>query len=94
MAQNTTYNLTADTWTLLTDADVSAITFQNISESDVLVKATADTTAPTDLTGALLYPPRTGEAARALADLFPGISGADRVWAYSKSNASVFISHA
>lgn len=94
MAQNTTYNLAADTWTLLTDADVTVVTFQNTSQSDVWIKATTDTTAPTNMQGALKYHPSMGEAARSLADLFPGLSGRDRLWAYSDEAASVFVSHA
>jgi hypothetical protein len=38
MAQNTTINVPAATWTILTDADVSAITFQNVGSDAVLIK--------------------------------------------------------
>lgn len=94
MAQNTNYNIAAGTWVLLTDADVTAITFQNVSDFYVYIKATTDTTAPTSLDGAVKYSPGQGERAVAMADLFPGISGADRLWAYARENASVMVSHA
>lgn len=94
MAQNTTLNIPANTWTLLTDADVSTVTFANVTGSTVWIKATTDTTEPTDRAGAIPYSPGFGESAAAMTDLFPGLSGADRLWAYSTEPASVFISHA
>jgi hypothetical protein len=93
MPQNTTVNVPAGAWTQLTDADVSAITFQNIGGHFILVKATTDDTAPTDTTAAIRYNPGQGERNVTLSDLFPGLSGRDRVWAYSDSNTSVFVSH-
>lgn len=94
MAQNTTYNIAADTWTMVTDADVTSITFQNVSQSEIWVKATTDTTAPTSMSGALKYFPAMGESARSLADLFPGLTGRDRLWVYCDEAASVMVSHA
>ena len=94
MAQNTTLNIPVKTWTQLTDADVSAITFQNIGGYHILVKATTDTTAPTDQLGAIRYNPGQGERNATVSDLFPGITGADRLWAYAEHPVSVFVSHA
>lgn len=94
MAQNTTITLTAKAWTQLTDADVSNITFQNRSGYHMLVKATTDTTTPTDSSGAIRYNPGQGERNVAMTDLFPGLTGADRVWAYSDHAVDVFVSHA
>lgn len=94
MAQNTTIQLSANTWTQLTNADVSAITFQNISSYHVFVKATADTTAPTSVSGAISYNPGQGERNTLISDLFPGIAGADRLWAFCDQAVSVFVSHA
>ena len=92
MAQNTTTTLTAATWTQLTDADVTTITFQNTGSQYIQIKGTTDATAPTDATGALRYNPGQGELNTALADLFPGIA-AVRVWAYSDIAVPVMVSH-
>jgi hypothetical protein len=94
MAQNTTVSVSANTWTQLTDADVVNITFQNISSNFVLIKATADTSAPTDKNGAVRYNPGQGERFVAVSDLFPGVAGADRVWAWAEENSIVMVSHA
>jgi hypothetical protein len=94
MPQNTTVTVTASTWTQLTDADISSITFQNVGGNFIYIKATTDTTAPTNFTGAYRYNPGQGERNVSLADLFPGLSGADRVWAWAENATSVVVSHA
>lgn len=94
MAQNTTKTLTANAWTQLTDADITSITFQNIGGYHIFVKATTDTTTPTDFDGSIRYNPGQGERNALMTDLFPGLSGADRVWAYSDHAVQVFVSHA
>lgn len=96
MPQNTNITVPANTWTQLTDADVTSITFQHVGKpgADLLVKATTDATAPTDATGALFYPYGMGERNVALSDLFPGISSRDRLWAFSSSGTTVMVSHA
>ena len=92
-ARNTTLTLTQDDWTQLTDNDVTAITFQNLGPGDILVKSTTDTTKPTDFTGAIRYASGQGERNATLADLFPGLTGRDRVWAFSTAPTPVFVSH-
>lgn len=94
MARNTTVTLVAETWTQLTDADVFTITFQNRGDYHILVKATTDTSAPSDATGAIRYNPGQGERNVSVADLFPGIANADRIWAYSDRAVDVMVSHA
>ena len=93
MAQNTTITLTAGTWTQLTDANVTAITFQNRGGQFMYVTGTTGTTAPTDTTGAVRYNPGQGERNVLLTDLFPGIA-AVRVWALSDQAVDVMVSHA
>lgn len=93
MAQNTTITLTANTWTQLTDADVTSITFQNTGGQFMLVKGTTGATAPTDTTGAVRYNPGQGERNVTLSDLFPGIA-AVRLWALCDSAVGVVVSHA
>lgn len=94
MAQNTTVNVTAATWTQLTNSDTARITFQNVSGNHVIVKATAGATAPTDFTGGIRYNPGQGERNVLIADLFPGLTGGNRVYVYADNGASVMVSHA
>jgi len=93
MAQNTTLIIPAKTWTQLTDADVTSITFQNTAGYHILVKGTTSASAPTDDDGAIRYNPGQGERNATLSDLFPGIS-AVRVYAYAPTGAEVMVSHA
>jgi hypothetical protein len=94
MARNETVLVPASTWTQLTNSDATAVTFQNLSGGAVRIRGTAGTTAPTDFSGALWYNPTRGEASVELGDLFPGISGVNRLWAWSESTGEVMISHA
>lgn len=95
MAQNTTIDLTAATWVQLTDADVSAATFQNNGSNAVFVVATSDATAPSSTAGAIRYNPGAGERSSvALSDLFPGVTAPARLYAYAPNGGQVFISHA
>lgn len=94
MTQNTTVSLVEDTWTQLTDGDVTAITFQVQRGDDVLVKGTVGAVAPTDNDGAVLYNTGQGEKNATLADLFPGVA-ATRVYANSLSGEGrVMVSNA
>lgn len=94
MAQNTTKSVAGATWTQLTDADITAITFQvRPSAYGVYIAGTTDATAPTTTDGAIFYAPNQGEISMPLADMFPGIA-AVRVWAYSDVPSSVMVSHA
>jgi hypothetical protein len=93
MAQNTDVVLPIATWTQLTDADVTAITFQNKSSNYILVKGTVGASAPTDDDGAVRYNPGQGERNVSLSDLFPGVA-ATRVYAYAPTGAKVMVSHA
>jgi hypothetical protein len=94
MAQNTTITVPAGAWTQLTDADITSITFQNIGSNHIMVKATTDGTAPTNYAGAIRYNPGQGERNVALSDLFPGLAGRDRLWAYATDATQVVVSHA
>jgi hypothetical protein len=94
MAQNTTINLTAGVWTQITDADVSSLTFQNLSAGTILIKGTASASAPSTAAGSIHYGPGMGEAGVFLSELFPGVASAVRVYGYSDTGAAVFVSHA
>lgn len=97
MSQNTDIVLTAGSWTQLTNADVTSITFQNRSSDFILIKGTTGASAPTDDDGAIRYNPGQGERDVFLSELFPGIA-AVRVYAYAPANAKaspvVMVSHA
>jgi hypothetical protein len=85
-------------WTLLTDNDITAITFQNLGPYPIYIKATVGANPPTadDLSGSLVYETGGGETAKAIADLFPGIAGRNRLYAASRTTAPsrVTVSHA
>jgi hypothetical protein len=92
MAQNTTKKIEPKTWTQLTDANVSSITFQNRG-ANAFVAGTAGTTPPSSTSGAILYATGQGELNTLMIDLFPGISAA-RVWAYCDTATEFTVSHA
>lgn len=95
MARNDTINLTANTWVQVTNSNVSALRVQNISGYSVYLKATAGAGAPADISGAvLLQPYATLAADLTLAQLWPGVTGANRVYAVSDAPATVSVSHA
>ena len=95
MPQNTNVSLTANTWTQITDANVTNITFQVFSNAPTLIKATNGATAPTDDNGSFQYASTQGERNVALSAMFPGVSGANRVWAKtSAGGAFVVVSNA
>jgi len=72
MAQNGMISITHD-WTLITNADVTAITFQNVNGYSIQIAGTNGTTAPTG--GGINYNPGQGERSVDLSDLFPGVAG-------------------
>lgn len=94
MAQNqTTVTCPVGQWTQLTNADVSAITFQ-VHKGFVKIRFTTDTTEPADDAGGFIYGPMEGEKLSALSDLTT-LASADRVWARPCGKAAeVFVDHA
>lgn len=96
MPQNTTIPVSIN-WTLLTDANVTAITFQNTGSGPVLIHGTVGASAPSAEAGGLIYRPNEGEANKTLSELFPGVSGVNRVYARARATSlptEVFVSHA
>ena len=93
MAQNTVASLAANTWTQLSNADITSITFMVRSGSIVYIAGTASASAPSDLQSSIPYREGQGERNAALTDLFPGVAAA-RVYAYALDEpAEVFLSH-
>lgn len=94
MAQNTTINTTANSWVLLTDSDITEISFQNVGSNHVLIKGTNGATPPSTTAGAFRYNPGQGERKAALADLFPGVTSPNRLYAYATEVVPIVVSHA
>jgi hypothetical protein len=96
MAQNTDITLSAGAWTLLANSDATSIRVTNLSDnSSVLLKGTVGATPPSDSAGAVILGPlSTITADYTLASLFPGISGVNRLYAYSPKATVISISHA
>lgn len=94
MAQMATVSLTANTWTQITNADATSITFQNLGAGVLFIKGAVGATPPSNLNGALQYQSYQGELNADLGDLFPGVAGVTRVYAYSSLDGSVSVNHA
>lgn len=94
MAQNIKISINED-WVLVTDSNVSTITFQVTGERSLQVLGTNGTTEPGSSSGGLVYGAGQGERNTALSDLFPGVSGVNRLWMRMVSyETEVFVSHA
>lgn len=95
MARNDNVTLPPGAWTQLTNGDVTALRVQNIGNGAVLVKARVGAGALASPDGSVtLDSLGMIEATTPLADLFPGIAGANRVYGYSDSGGIVSVSHA
>lgn len=98
MAQNTTITLPDGVWTLITDSDIASLTAQNQAEvGGVYLQGTVGAVPPTDgdLTGAQFLAETQTVLNETLADLFPGVSGANRVYALPEAGAGrIRVSHA
>ena len=78
---------------LATDNDVTEARVQNTGAYPIVVQATNGTTVPTSTAGGVTFGPGTGDTL-ALADWFPGVSGANRLWIYGPEGAPVSMSYA
>lgn len=94
-ARNDNVTLAASAWTQITDGDVTAIRVQNIGTGTVWIKARVGAGALASLGGSIcLDPMMTIGADTPLTELFPGVSGANRVYAWSEAGGIVSVSHA
>lgn len=94
-ARNASVAIPAAAWTLITNGAVTtAVTFQNNGGHPLKVKATTDATTPTDDDGHLLYNPGFGAQGLTIAELFPGLTSPNRLWAYGVFGGSMAVSHA
>ncbi len=85
--------ISPNTWTEITTADVASLTVQNVGVSTVIIKGTTGA-APANEDGALHLPTYAILVNETLADLFPGQTGAVRVWAKSTGTGRLVVSHA
>ncbi len=98
MPQNTNFGVDSTIYTLLTNADVTAARVQNTSGVAIYLQANSSATLPSSDAGAILLNPYAGiDASLTLAQLFPGVTGAARLFAKAASagvGGSVSVSHA
>jgi hypothetical protein len=95
MARNDDIEIPERAWTQLTNADATAVRVSLKGSFGLLLQATNGTTPPTGLGGAIpLQGYGTLAADLALADLWPGVSGANRLWAWTDQAQTVSVSHA
>lgn len=94
MPRNDTLDVAPGSWVEITSADVTSITFVNNSTEPVFFLATVGAVEPTSLSGAIRCLPGFGARNEALTDLWPGVTGANRVWAYAPQKSEVMVSHA
>lgn len=94
MARNETITIPAGEWTELTAGDVSAIRVQSLNGNRILLMA-GSASEPVAASGAIELNSREIISANyTLADLWPGLPDATRVWAYCVYSARVSVSHA
>jgi len=95
MARNDNVAIPAITWTQLTNANAAAIRVQSVSGSEMRLQATNGVTAPTTQVGVIVL---AGGAVLAadltIAQLWPGVTGANRVWAFATTASVASVSHA
>lgn len=95
MAQNTHVAVPANAWTELTDADITTATIQNLGSDYIWLAVSTSATAPTSTAGAIkLLPATIIPSTFTLIQLWPGVTGGDRLFAYSPTPCLVMISHA
>ena len=82
------------TWTLLTLSDVIGIRIQNQSSYHIFLQAAVGEVTPVTTGGALvLAPMETWAADLSVESLWPGISGANRIYAYVPNDCVLSVSH-
>lgn len=95
MPRNAIVDLAPSIWTELTDGDATSVSFQILSGgAPVRLAATSSGTPPTSTDAVFSYPVGSGETNQSIADLFLGVSGAVRLWAFAGQFSKVSISHA
>jgi hypothetical protein len=95
MAQNTNITCPTGAWTLLTNSNVTALRAMNIGSSGVWLQATVGATPPSNTIGAIqLLENEILAADLTIAQLWPGVAGANRVYAMAPDGSELSVSHA
>lgn len=95
MSINDNVSLAAGVAVQLTNANASSIRVQNPGNHTIKLQATVGAVEPTDWDGSLfLGGKETLAADLTIAQLWPGVSGANRVYAICDFNTFVSVSHA
>ena len=96
MARNETIKLIEGQWVQLTNADVTKLRVQVWSQLPIKIMATVGAVAPTSDSGAIeLTPGPIMPATYTLEEIWPGVVGAKRVYAFAPyDDATVSVSHA
>ena len=95
MARNDNVAIPALTWTQLTNANATALRVQSVSGSEMRLQATNGVTAPSTLLGTIVLGGGNVLAAdMTIAQLWPGVDGANRVWAFANTASVASVSHA
>lgn len=94
MPQKANALLTSVGYTQLTNADVSSVVLQVYGPGGILLQGRAGAGAVDDV-GAILFTPTTGLQSVVLSELFPDISGVNRLYARARSiDTEVVVRHA
>jgi hypothetical protein len=95
MARNDDITLPPSVWTQLTNSNTNAVRVSLKGGFGLLLQATNGATPPTSTAGAVqLHPYGTLAADLPLADLWPGVADANRLWALTDIAQTVSVSHA
>lgn len=95
MAQDKQVDCPARVWTELTDADTTGdVSLSLLSDALAYLQATPDGNPPTTQIGLPLATYGDGWSEATIAEKFPGVAGAVRLWAFPPNKAvAIYISH-
>ena len=94
MPRDTVLDLTAGQWVQLTAGDVTAMRVQNQTQGFLELTATTGAAPAGAFAPVILAPLYTWVADTPLAQIWPGVAGADRIFARSPIGGRVSVSHA
>lgn len=92
MARHATVSIPAKTWTELTAGDAQVVTIE-LLEPGVMFLAPSTGGAPHNLEGVFQLKAEKGRSQVDLTEMFGGMEGATRLWAWSKTGTRACVSH-
>jgi hypothetical protein len=96
MPRNDLVEINPGSWVELTAGDVTALSVHNVGAARLWVQATVGAIAPAGFQpiGRPVCTTDGFDADKTLAELFPGVAGANRVWAFCQGMIGhAFVSH-